>query len=176
MRWIFAGCFVGIEKKMRARINMTIPLCAASFLLCLMFFFPLFPAAAAERAGDEFLAGYIASILERDLLWERDSYIIKIVNGVATVTLFKDDPVLLEEAGKHLRAIEGLQGIEIEVKPADAGKPEAVSRFLGITGVAGAFPMGELFRPLIADPKQTQFFVSFSRFKSSGVQYNMTSV
>jgi hypothetical protein len=31
--------------------------------------------------------GYIASILERDLHWERDSYILKIADGVATITL-----------------------------------------------------------------------------------------
>ena len=65
-------------------------LCAASF--CLMLLFASLPAMAADRAGDEFLTGYVASILERDLHWERDSYILKIVNGVATITLFKDDP------------------------------------------------------------------------------------
>jgi hypothetical protein len=34
---------------------------------------------------------------------------------------------------------------------------------MGITGEGEAFPMGDLFRPLIADPKQPQFFVSFNR-------------
>ncbi len=94
---------------------------------------------------------------------------MKIVNGVATITLFKDDPVRREAADKQLRTIEGLQGIAIVVKPADAGKPGAVSRFMGIIGEAEAFPMGDLFRPLLADPEQPQFFVSINRFKSSGV-------
>ena len=58
---------------------------------------------AADRAGDEFLTGYVASILERDLHWERDSYILKIVNGVAVITLFKDDPMRREAADKQLR-------------------------------------------------------------------------
>ena len=146
-------------------LNVTGRLCAAS--LCLMLLFPSPPAVAADRAGDEFLTGYIASILERDLHWERDSYILKIVNGVATITLFKDDPVRQEAADKQLRTIDGLQGIAIVVKPADAGKPGAVSRFMGITGEAEAFPMGDLFRPLVADPKQPQFFVNINRFKSS---------
>ena len=154
--------------------NVTYRLSAAT--LCLMLLFPSPPAIAADRASDEFLTGYIASILERDLHWERDSYILKIVNGVATVTLFKDDPVRREAADKQLRTIDGLQGIAIVVKPVDAGKSVTVSRFMGLTGEAEAFPMGDLFQPLIADPKQPQFFASLNRFQSSGVRHTMASV
>ena len=149
-------------------------LCAAS--LCLMLLFPSRSAVAADRAGDEFLTGYIASILERDLHWERDSYILKVVNGVATITLFKDDPIRREAADKQLRTIDGLNGIAIVVKPADAGKPGAVSRVMGLTGKGEGFPTGDMFRPLIADPKQPQFFVSLYRFTSSGERYTMASV
>jgi hypothetical protein len=141
-----------------------------------MLFFLSPPAVAADRAGDEFLTGYIASILERELLWERDSYILKIVNGVAAITLFKDDPARQEAADKQLRNIDGLQRIAIVVKPADTGKPGAVSRILGITGEAEAFPTGDLFRPLIADPKQPQFFVGINSFRSSGEGYTMAAV
>ena len=73
-------------------------LCAV--VLCLMLLLTSSPAMAADRAGDEFLTGYVASILERDLHWERDSYILKVVNGVATITLFKDDPMRREAADK----------------------------------------------------------------------------
>jgi hypothetical protein len=149
-------------------------LCAAS--LWLMLFFPALPAAAADMAGDEFLTGYIASILERDLHWERDSYILKIVNGVATITLFKDDPMRREEADKQLRTIDGLQGMAIVVKPSDSGKPGPVSRFIGIIGEGEAFPVGDLFRPLLADPKQPQFFINIDRFISPGVRYTMASI
>ena len=155
-------------------LNFTGRLCAAS--LCLMLLFPPSAALAADRAGDEFLTGYITAILERDLHWERDSYILKIVNGVATITLFKGDPVRQENAEKQLRTIDGLQRIAIVVQPADADKPGAVCRFMGITGEGEAFPTGDMFRPLIADPKQSQFFVAINRFKSSGVRYTMASV
>jgi hypothetical protein len=155
-------------------LNLTGHLCAAS--LFLMPLFPSPPAAAADRASDEFLTGYIVSILDRDLHWERDSYILKIVNGVATITLFKDDLMRREAADKQLRTIDGLQGITIVVKPADAGKPRKVSRFMGVTGEVEAFPTGDVFRPLIADPKQPHFFVSFNHFRSSGAQYTMASV
>jgi len=155
-------------------LNVACRLWAAS--LCLMLLFTSHPAVASDRAGDEFLAGYIASVLERDLHWERDSYILKIVNGLATITLFKDDPARRDAADKQLRTIDGLQGIAIVVKSTDAGKSGVVSRFMGITGEGEAFPTGDLFRPLIADPKQPQFFVSLNRFKSSGVRYTMASV
>jgi len=155
-------------------LNVTGRLCAA--FLCLMLLFPSHPVVAANRAGDEFLTGYIASILERDLHWERDSYILKIVNGVATITLFKDDPMRREVADKQLRTIDGLQKIAIVVKSADAGKPGAVSRFMGITDEGEGFPTGDLFRPLIADPKQPQFFVGMNRFESLGARYTMASV
>ena len=154
--------------------NVTGRMCAAC--LCLMLLFSSPPAVAADRAGDEFLTGYVASILERDLHWERDSYILKVVNGVATITLFKDDPVRREEADKQLRTIDGMKRIAIVVKPVDAAKPGVVSKFMGITGEGEPFPTGNLFRPLIADPKQAQFFVGFKRFKSSDVRYTMASV
>jgi len=165
---------VTILMRITTCLNVTGRLCAAS--LCLMLLFSSLPTMAADRAGDEFLTGYIASILERDLLWERDSYILKIVNGVATITLFKDDPIRQEAADKQLRAIDGLQRVAIVVKPADAGKPEAVSSFMGITNEAEAFPTGDLFRSLIADPKQPRFYVNINRFKSLGERYNMASV
>ena len=135
----------------------------AAVFLCLMLVFPFSHAVAADGAGDEFLTGYIASILERDLHWERDSYILKIVNGVATITLFKDDPVRREAVDKQLRTIDGLQGIAIVVMPVGGDKPGAVSRFMELTGQAEAFPMGDPFQPLIADPKQPQFFGSRER-------------
>ncbi|MCX5817716.1 MAG: DUF1207 domain-containing protein [Proteobacteria bacterium] len=155
-------------------LNITSYLCVAS--LCLMLLFPSSPATAADRAGDEFLTGYTSSILERDLHWERGSYTLKIVNGAATITLFKDDPMRREAADKQLRNIDGLHGVTIVVKSADAGKPGAVNRFIGITGEGEAFPVGDLFRPLIADPKQPRFFVGINRFKSPGGRYTMASV
>ncbi len=41
----------------------------ASFWLLLLFLFPT--AVAADSPGDEFLTGYVVSVLERDLNWNR---------------------------------------------------------------------------------------------------------
>ncbi|RJQ23056.1 MAG: DUF1207 domain-containing protein [Nitrospiraceae bacterium] len=160
--------------RIHACFNVTGGLCAAFLLLMLLF--PASPAMAVDRTSDEFLTGYITSILERELHWERDSYRLKVFRGSAVITLFKDDPVRREEADTHLRTIDGLHVMRIIVKPSDPGKPGAVGRLLGVTGEGEAFPSGNLFRPLLADPKQLQFFVSINSFKSPGVQYAMASI
>jgi hypothetical protein len=66
--------------------------------LCLLLICTSLPTIAADRVSDEFLAGYMASILERDMGWKRDSFILKIVDGVATITLFQEDQTRREEA------------------------------------------------------------------------------
>ncbi|MFH1156872.1 MAG: DUF1207 domain-containing protein [Pseudomonadota bacterium] len=155
-------------------LNFTGRLFAAA--LCFTILFTSSPAKAVERAGDEFLTGYVASILERDLNWERDSYMLKIVNGAATITLYKEDPVRQGAADKQLRTIDGIHEVTIVVKPADAAKPEAVGSFMGVTGQGKAYPVGDLFQSLIADPKQPRFFLSIRSFSSLDVRYTMASV
>ena len=144
--------------------------------LCLMLLFASSSAVAVDRVGDEFLSGYIASVLERDLHWERDSYGLKIVNGVATITLFKDDLMRQEAAAKQLRTIDGLRGVAFVMEHADKGKPGAVSRGMALTGKGKVFPVGDVFRPLLADPKQPQFFVNINSLKASGSRYTVASV
>ncbi|MDD3813848.1 MAG: DUF1207 domain-containing protein [Desulfocapsaceae bacterium] len=173
-------------------LYMTARLSAAALGLMLLFQSPL--AIAADRAGDEFLTGYIASILERDLLWKRDSYLLKIVNGVVTITLLEDDQmrreaadkqlraldgvqeVTIEATNKQLRAIDGVQEVAIEVKSTDTDMPEAVNSFMGVTDAGKVFPTGDLFRSFIADPKQSRFFVSLDNFRSLGEDYTLAAV
>ena len=150
-------------------------LCVA--VLGLMLFYPSPAIASAEdRTSDVFLSGYIASVLERDLDWPRDSYHLQIVKGVATITLFQEDPIREEEANKELLEIDGLQRLTIVVQPASVGNPVKPATFMGITGEGESFPTGDLFQPLIADPKQPQFSVSVNRFKSQGLRYTRASV
>lgn len=139
-------------------------LCAAS--LCLLLLFPAAPASAVDRINDEYLTGYMASVLERDLHWERGSYLLKVVNGVVTVTLFEEDSARRAAADKQLRGIDGVQGVTILVRPVHTDKQGVISKAVGVTGEGEAFPVGDLFRPLLADPKQPQFFVSFHNFEA----------
>lgn len=144
--------------------------------LCLLLFLTAAPAGAAARTGDEFVSGYVTAILERDLKWEANSYRLTVVNGMATITLYKDDPLRQAEADRQLRSIDGLHEVTIVVKPADSTWPNTAGRGREIAGQADAFPVGDLFRPLLADLKQPQFFVSINRFRSSGMHYTMASV
>lgn len=149
-------------------------LCALS--LCLALLPSPIPALAADRVGDEFLTGYIASILERDLHWKRGSYALKIVNGDTTITMFKEDQIRREAAEKQLLAVDGVTDVRVIVMPVDRDRPEAMGTFLGVTSEAKAYPKGDLFQPLIADPKQPQFFASFNQFTSVEARYTMASV
>ena len=95
-------------------------------IIGLMLLYPSSLVMAADRVSDDFLAGYVASILERDLLWKRDSYILRIENGVAKITLFDGDSVRQEEANKKLLTIDGLQDVKIVVKSATIINPDKV--------------------------------------------------
>jgi hypothetical protein len=162
-----------MQKGITTCLKASSSLCVAC--LCLLLLFPPLMG-AADRDGDAFLTGYMTSVLERDLHWPRDSYNLNIVNGVVTITLFKADPIRQEAADTQLRSIDGVQGVTIVVQPAHPDKPGVVSGFLGITKEGKAFPTGDLFRPLVADPKQPQFFVSVRSFKTLDEHYTMASV
>ena len=106
----------------------------------------------------------LASVLERDLHWQRDSYNLQIENGVATITLFKEDPVREEEANRQLLEIDGLQTMTIAVQPVRVDNQTKPDVFMGITswGRGEAFPTRDLFQPLIANPKSNRSSLSVS--------------
>jgi hypothetical protein len=149
-------------------------LCVAFFGLLLLFSVP--PALVAGAPGDEFLAGYAASILERDLHWTRDSYRLEVSGKVATITLFAEDAPRREAAEKVLRAVEGLQEVAFVVAPTGGGKKAAGSGAPETKAKGKGLPSGDVFRTLLADPKQPQFFVSLGRFDTPGTHYNMAEV
>lgn len=146
-------------------------LCAAAFWLLLLF---AAPTAADEGApGDEYLTGYVVSILERELHWNRVSYRLEVLDGVATVTLLQEDPARREAAQRELRTVEWLKEVTITVAPTDSEQLSAESGKAEKKRKGRAYPSGDLFRPLLADPKQPQFFASVGRFKSQGTLFTM---
>ncbi len=157
-----------------ARFSAASCLCASSLWLLLLFAVPT--AVTADASEDDFMTGYVASILERDLHWDRDSYGLKVVSGVATITLTRDNSARREAAEKELGAINGLNKVTVVVAPVDDEKPETGSGFPEKPAKGKAFPTGDLFRPLLADPKQPQFYVSLVRFDSLGARSTMAQV
>jgi len=133
------------------------------------------PALAVDRGDDVFLAGYLTSVLEQVHGWETDSYVLHIDDGVGIITLFVDDE-LRRKSAEMLNYIDGVKSITVNIGPKDPPPPEAIPTFLGVTGKSTPFPTGDLFSPLIADPKQAQFFVSIDYFDTTAETYTMASV
>src|SRR3990172_11621695 len=102
----------------------------------------------AASAGDEYLAGYISSILERELHWSHGSYALQVERGVATITLGEDDRERRAQAAERLKNISGLHSFSFS--PAIAGMGVAVSSAARADhpGTDTAYPVGDVFRPL----------------------------
>lgn len=148
-------------------------LCIAALVLVLI----ALPAqaTAADKTDDAFLAGYITSILERDLHWEPGSYHMKVARGVVTITLFNKDPARQKQGKDYLNSIDGLRKVSIVVESA-APRQSTINKILGLSGKTETFPVGDMFQPLIADPKQARFFVGFNHVDSAGRVYTGASV
>jgi hypothetical protein len=137
---------------------------------------------AGDGISDDYLKGYLSSVLEREFDWPRGSYQLQVHDGLATIELSEDDTVRRNQVETGLSGIEGLQGVNILVadqKPV-AEQPTTARRqlysFLGVTPDTIPFPNGDLFLPLLADPKQPQFFVSYRRYDTSVDTINMGAV
>ncbi len=124
----------------------------------------------AESQTDQFLSGYITAILEHELQWGRGSYTLTVVDGIATIRLPEENAQRRAQIESALSGFDGLQGMNIVVQQA-FDDPEATTStrkklysFLGITPDTIPFPNSELFWPLLADPKQPQFFMSYRNY------------
>ncbi len=136
--------------------------------LCLL----LFPQIAFSQAyrNDPYLEGYITSIIERELKWPRDTYRIEVRDGVATITIPEETKQARTSDIERLNKIDGIEGLQIAVGTLKEGKITKnralrwMSKALGMSKQVIFFPVGDLFKPLLADPKQPQFFISFLRY------------
>lgn len=119
-----------------------------------------FPAAQAQTAGDEYLSGYITSVLERELRWSRDSYMLQVIRGAATITLKDNDPERRTLATQQLKNINGLQSVQF--RSAASGQDISASPQIALdnSGKDASYPVGDVFRPLLADPRQPRFYIS----------------
>jgi len=145
---------------------------------CYILFFTLLLTCSVTMAdtetdtADRFLAGYVTAILEHELKWERGSYQLVVIDGIATIQLFEEDILRRMQLERALPAIEGLQNVTIIIKKtiAEPAEPTSVRKqiysFLGVTPDTIPFPNGELFWPLLADPKQPQFFISNRNYET----------
>jgi hypothetical protein len=142
------------------------------------------PVVAADVPNDtteQFLAGYVTAIIEQELKWERHSYKMTVNDGIATIELSGDDPQRRTQLEALLPSINGIQNVNIVVKDdVELDVPSSVRKkiysFLGVTPNTVPFPNGDLFRPLLADPKQPQFFISNRNYETSVDKINIGAV
>jgi len=147
--------------------------------------------AAVDRSSDAFLAGAITAIIEQQWGWSRDSYSLEMDHGVAIIELRTDVQAHQAWIDSHPIELEGLQGVEIreagaapkapsEGAPAPPAKEpttrEEIYSFLGLSPDTVPFPVGDLFWPLLADPKQPQFFVSYRYYNTPAENANVAAV
>ena len=150
---------------------------AACLLTLSLLAAPLHAQVDPELDGqDAFIAGILFGFIDRDLGWPRDSYRLTVEDGLAQITLLEGEAKRHQELEAELPPIEGLQGLDVVYKGDERRVPpvrgsdeevpvgEQVYSTLGLTPDTVPFPTGELFQPLLADPKQPQFFVSFREY------------
>ena len=137
---------------------------------------------ANEGTSDAFLAGYLTAILEKELGWEKGSYHLDVRGHRAMITLQEDDVERRNGLEEKLMKIENIEGMNIQVQIAETAsesqtsKPKKRHSFLGLQPDTTPFPTGDLFWPLIADPKQPQFFASYRRYDTDVDTVNLGAV
>ncbi len=125
---------------------------------------PLQAAPTSPAEEDAFLRGALSYFLEHDLGWERGSYQLQVHERLATVTLAAGEAQRREQLETHLPRLDRLRGVNVVLASAAAAPEREVGplySFLGLARGSVPFPVGDLFLPLLADPKQPQFFTSY---------------
>jgi hypothetical protein len=121
---------------------------------------------APSHADDAHLAGYLQARLERDLAWRRGTFRVEVSGGVATITVPTATRKVREAGLSTLEPIQGLSSWKVVTSddwPADAVLAPSGNALMGGLGLSTenvVFPVGDVFLPLIADPKTPQFFAS----------------
>ncbi len=129
-------------------------------------------AAAQAPPSDDFLTGYVTAVLQRELTLPQTSFSVRVRDGIVTVELPGADSELQSRVWSALRGVRGISGLRVQATPPmqplpTAEEPRGTSPATQTIPKGRAYPQGDVFRPLLADPKQPQFFVGMTRFHSS---------
>lgn len=123
-----------------------------------------------EPPSDDYLKGYLTAILLREAKLSPESFVVEVTGGAALVRLRNADEEQRAALETLLGEVEGLTQLQVsaETAPVPVDLPTrvvyTVRDALGLGSESASFPAGDVFRPLVADVKQPQFFVSFRHF------------
>jgi hypothetical protein len=131
--------------------------------------------AAADAAGDAYIAGYAAAVLEREFRAGHAS--LRVERGIVAIDaadLRGADRARVTEALSRIRGVVSVHVREASVAPAPGatGSPPAVATQTPDTPRAkviedlsvGFLPGGHLFKPLIADPRWPHFAAAYQYY------------
>lgn len=128
---------------------------------------------------DAYVAGAMTTWLEQSLGWAPGSYQLTVHDGLVTITLPGSDTQRRAALEGSLPPIEGLEGVDVvggEVSEPLTPRQERIYSFLGLAPNTIPFPTGDIFWPLLADPKQPEFYVSARRYKIEDQYYTTGAV
>jgi hypothetical protein len=135
------------------------------FLLFQAWCLCLSPPVQAATVSDAYLTGYISSILERELYWPHASYELQVDRGVATITLREEDQRARRQATERLVNIDGLRAVHFRLALTGSDSAAASRHSTDVPGQGIAYPVGNVFRPLLADPREPHFYISLREYE-----------
>jgi hypothetical protein len=138
-----------------------------SFVLTIAFSLRVVPALALSH-DDQYLAGYAAAVLEREFKVPARS--VRVEQGVISVRSSELGNADADAVRAALAAIPGAAGVRLitddaaAVAPAETPPSHGARRDAAMADV-GFLPDGELFRPLLADPRWPRFSAVYRYYR-----------
>jgi hypothetical protein len=126
----------------------------------------------SEGEADAYLTGFAQALLESELGWATSAFSLRVEDRIAQLYLTPDLLLQANQAREKLLAIDGIEAVAVhdrEVPDTATAAPEQ-SGFLAALGLEDRWvqlPAGDMFQPLLADPKQPQFFVSYREYDTT---------
>jgi len=122
------------------------------------------PRAAADDR-DDYHAGYTAAVLERELGLEPET--LQVDDGILTLRVPDLDDAAHQRLSETLATLPGLR--RVRILGSDEAPPPGTNRAGGPAESGWDFlPPGDLFEPLLADPRWPHFSASYQRYVRSG--------
>jgi hypothetical protein len=150
---------------------------AAEILKALAILFLCFPCPLRAATSDDFIKGYASAVLERE--FGTKNFSLNVAGGTVRVTSGDLSAAERDKVNAALRSVQGVKAVEIS----DAQGVIAASSSPEQTGLQrallqksarpdyelGFLPGGNLFEPLVADPRWPRFSVGYRYFTDESV-------
>lgn len=107
---------------------------------------------------DIYLEGYLNSILEQKLNWQANSYYLEVTSGIASIFVSDATESQIMEATQAFSSVHGL--VDFNFTKDGKGDKDRLPSYVH-------YPHGDYFKPIIADVKEPQFFISLLKTTSN---------